>query len=128
MDTRKYSAFVRKYNNKKINILGVNYTIVVRRTENDPELKHGDCDGYCSYNTRLICIKDHRSAAHCEYKPIDWITNDFKEILRHEIFHAFLNESGLNYSSFTCQGPWATNEEMVDWLAIQSPKIFELFA
>lgn len=47
--------------------------------------------------------------------------------LRHEIMHAFLNESGLSDSSNRFDGAWAKNEEMVDWLAIQSPKIFSTF-
>ena len=46
--------------------------------------------------------------------------------MRHEITHAFLNESGLdaNASDTDC---WAKNEEMVDWFAIQSPKIYKAF-
>ena len=46
--------------------------------------------------------------------------------LRHEVIHAFLNESGLTSSSngVDC---WALNEEMVDWIAIQYPKIRKVF-
>ena len=47
--------------------------------------------------------------------------------LRHEIFHAYLNESGLQGASLTFNGPWARNEEMIDWLAIQMPKIIKTF-
>ncbi len=47
-----------------------------------------------------------------------------KRTLRYEIMHAFLNESGLSDSSNQYGGAWAKNEEMVDWFAIQSPKIF----
>ena len=36
--------------------------------------------------------------------------------------HAFLNESGLIDNAFY-DGSWATNEEMVDWIALQMPKI-----
>lgn len=36
--------------------------------------------------------------------------------------HAFLYECGLNDSS-----DWARNEELIDWLAIQFPKIQALF-
>ena len=50
-----------------------------------------------------------------------------KRNLRHEIIHAFFNESGLSDNSFEFTGAWAKNEEMVDWLAIQSPKIFRVF-
>ena len=47
-------------------------------------------------------------------------------VLRHEIIHAFLYESGLDTCT-SCTGNWALNEEMVDWLAIQTPKIFKVF-
>lgn len=50
-----------------------------------------------------------------------------KVILRHEILHAFLFESGLDASSIATYGAWAINEEMVDWFAIQSPKIFAAY-
>lgn len=50
-----------------------------------------------------------------------------KKTLRHEIMHAFLNESGLSDSSNRFDGAWAKNEEMVDWLAIQTPKIYKTF-
>lgn len=50
-----------------------------------------------------------------------------KRVLRHEIMHAFLNESGLSESSNQHDGAWAKNEEMVDWYAIQSPKIFAVY-
>ena len=45
-----------------------------------------------------------------------------KKVLRHEIFHAFFGESGLRSSS-----EYAEIEELIDWLAIQSPKIFKVF-
>lgn len=41
---------------------------------------------------------------------------------RHEIIHAFLFESGLAENS-----EWAQNEEMVDFFAIQFPKLMEVF-
>ena len=47
-------------------------------------------------------------------------------VLRHEIIHSYLEESGLAASS-NMSSAWAHNEEMVDWLAIQSPKIFVTF-
>lgn len=38
-------------------------------------------------------------------------------MIRHELVHAFLFESGLSVNS------WADNEEIVDWIAIQFPKL-----
>ena len=49
-----------------------------------------------------------------------------RKVLRHEIIHAFLYESGL-YENSNEVTAWATNEEMVDWIAMQSPKIFKVF-
>lgn len=46
-----------------------------------------------------------------------------KKTLRHEITHAFLFESGLEDNSNEADA-WARNEEMVDWIAFQGPKIY----
>lgn len=48
------------------------------------------------------------------------------KVLRHEIIHAFLYESGLWQDSYGSKC-WAQNEEMVDWFAIQEPKIHKAF-
>lgn len=50
-----------------------------------------------------------------------------KKILRHEIIHAFLYESGLDINSHDID-QWARDEEMVDWMAIQFPKMYKIFA
>jgi hypothetical protein len=49
-------------------------------------------------------------------------TKYWKKVLRHELVHAFIYESGLD----TCCG-WARNEEMTDWIATQFPKIADCF-
>ena len=48
-----------------------------------------------------------------------------KQTLRHEIVHAFFDESGLTESSNTVETPWARNEEMVEWISIQGEKIYK---
>ncbi|WP_461218455.1 hypothetical protein [Lapidilactobacillus salsurivasis] len=45
-----------------------------------------------------------------------------RKTLRHELIHAFLYESGLDANS-----EWARNEEIVDWIAIQFPKLQIVF-
>lgn len=49
-----------------------------------------------------------------------------RKVLRHEIVHAFLYESGLscNSNSVDC---WASNEEMIDWIARQHNKLHAAF-
>lgn len=48
-----------------------------------------------------------------------------KRVIRHEVVHAYLAESGLDMSSLQPEGGWAMNEEMVDWFARQGPKIYK---
>ena len=40
------------------------------------------------------------------------------KVIRHELIHAFLFESGLAENS-----EWGQDETLVDWMAIQIPKI-----
>ena len=98
----------------KVNILGTEYEIIEGNAIDHPLLKQ--YSGYCDYSTKEIIITTDTS---------DWEVDDIetikKEILRHELIHAFLVESGLNKN---CD--WH-NEEMVDWLAIQFNKIKDVF-
>lgn len=48
-----------------------------------------------------------------------------KENLRHEIIHAFLFESGLGFNLEHRES--GHEETLIDWLAIQFPKILEVF-
>lgn len=99
-----------------INILGVNYTICKSEENEDKTLIN--CDGYCDYTTHLIVIKkmeyENGSVQDLEYYE--------GKVLRHEIIHAFLFESGLGENS-----DWARNEEMVDFFAFQLPKIIDSY-
>lgn len=67
-----------------------------------------------------IFVKD---MSDCDCKDKEQL---IKNVMRHEILHAFLFESGLSENA-GFSGCWATNEEMVDWFAIQSPKIFAVY-
>lgn len=62
-----------------------------------------------------------------ENEPDEYCEVCEKQTLRHEIVHGFFDESGLMESSAQYNGGWSQNEEMVDWIALQSPKIFKTF-
>lgn len=109
-----------------VNILGTTYKIEVRKKEEDKYLEENDMGGYCSENGKTIVILDIRDIPEHVLNDEEKI-EAMKAVLRHEIIHAFLNESGLSVCANTWGGAWAKNEEMVDWFAIQSPKIFEAF-
>lgn len=107
---------------QKVNILGTEYTIHYRNEKDDKNLDGKFRDGYTDNSTHEIVICNKKE--DCELGDYEHYK---KTILRHELIHAFLYESGLDSSSGYVSGAWATNEEMVDWFAIQSPKIFETF-
>jgi len=99
----------------QVNVLGTPYTIKESTAAEDPKLEQ--CDGYCD-NTIKLCVVEvprpdvlnNADLATCK-----------KVVLRHELIHAFLSESGLRGSS------WATDKEVVDWIAAQFPKLAKAF-
>lgn len=99
---------------KRILILGTLYTIKYKN------LKDADYDGYCDYTSKKIVIR-----ADNHYNVSDFKRLQNKQ-LRHEIIHAFLAESGLQ-SNFEHSITWGHEETMVDWIAIQFPKLLEVY-
>ena len=93
----------------KVNILGTEYTIEI--VEPDEEMQKNDLVGLCVGYDKIIKLVN--------FSKMD----SFKNSSETEIVHAFFNESGLKDSANVYDGPWCKNEELVDWLAIQGPKI-----
>lgn len=112
--------------NRTVNILGTEYRITYKSDADVcavMEVPIGECGGYCSAYAKEIIIAnlDHSTGSEAENEALR------KENLRHELIHAFLNESGLSYNA-NGTDCWPKNEEMVDWFAIQAPKIFKVFS
>ena len=107
----------------KVNILGSEWSVVFGTEKKYPNLS--EMDGYADFSTHQIVI-DTMEKADGQIGSKGDMTAYKKQVIRHEIIHAFLYESGLEACSATSDN-WALNEEMVDWFAIQSPKIFKLF-
>ena len=108
-----------------VNVLGTEYTIIKHNYEEDPEFKERSIDGYCDTFTKEIILCDLATCPSWEDEPENRRKIAENATLRHEIVHAFYNESGLQDSAFTVECAWARNEEMVDWIAIQGPKIYK---
>lgn len=104
----------------KVNVMGTEIRVEFRK-ETDVPLLEG-LGGYFDSSINLIVVRVYEDDK-CEVKDPEAVQ---RKTLRHEIIHAFLHESGLDWSSNPVES-WATNEEMVDWFAIQSPKIFKAF-
>lgn len=103
----------------KINVLGTEYDLVEHDVADDSYLEN--CDGYCDKTTKMIVF--------AKKKP----DNDFddydeycKKVIRHEIIHAFLNESGLQ-ENFEHTNKFGHDETTIDWFAVQFPKILQCF-
>ena len=106
----------------KIEILGIEYKIIFTNENEESRLKENW--GFTDFHTKEIYIHDDIEK---ETKESCKNLIDFKKkVLRHEILHAFLYESGMRENSFKCDA-WAENEEMVDWFAIQFPKILKVY-
>lgn len=101
----------------KVNILGTDYEIQYLTSKDDERLEK--VDGYCDFYSKLIVVCNEENGNIHDYKTY------FRKVLRHEIVHAFLYESGLAQNSSYSENAWACNEEMVDWIAIQGEKIYK---
>lgn len=98
----------------KVNILGTDYTVILGR-EGLPE----NIDGMCDETIHVIRAENYNDVRDDPESKQD-LDVQARKVLRHEIVHAFLFESGLAENS-----TWAQNEEFVDWIAIQAPKIIK---
>lgn len=107
----------------KVNILGSEWNVKFGSEKEYPNLTN--VDGYTDLSTREIVVDDMEASQGQIGAKAD-LESYQKQVVRHEIIHAFLLESGLDSNSNSADS-WAVNEEMVDWFAIQSPKIFKVF-
>ena len=112
---------------KKVNILGTTYNIQKVKAGQDEYMDKMKFGGYCDGTSKDIVILDMRTLSDFENEPIEVTVEREKETLRHEVIHAFFNESGLKWNALPIEGSWVKNEEMVDWIAIQFPKILKVF-
>ena len=112
---------LKEYKNSEdnctIDVLSTKYRIEYKKDYEDAYLKN--YNGYCDSTVKKIVVCDF------DRSPEDLANLDHyqRRCIRHEIVHAFLDESGLQSNS-----QWARNEELVDWIAIQAEKIYKAFA
>lgn len=101
-----------------VHILGECWTIEERGKIDDDYLEQ--CDGYCDKTARLIVVTVRNK--NCDLLDFDAYQ---RKVIRHEIIHAFLFESGLHECWDHGTGH---DESYVDWIAVQWPKIARAFA
>lgn len=104
-------------NGKIINVLGTLYRVDIVPESEDPKLK--DMDGYMDPSIKRIVVADvnQRPADNESVHNPEWFQ---KNIVRHELIHAFITESGL-------EDAFWHNEDMVRWLAYMFPRLLVAF-
>lgn len=111
----------------KINILGTEYEIIIKKYDEEESFERRGICGFCAGYTKEIVVCDMSTYPGWEHEDEKTIDIAQKLYTRHEIIHAFFFESGLAQNS-TETDAWAGNEEMVDWIALQFPKMLKAMA
>lgn len=94
----------------KVNILGTDYEIVVDKSDENPKLRNADA--YAELFSKKIIVSRF---GHDEL-TVENLEESVREIVRHEIVHAFFHESGLS--------GYCHDEVLVEWIAKQLPKLY----
>lgn len=99
----------------KVDILGTPYDFVV---DDSNYLESHNADGVMFFYQKNIRIRAFDELLGPDDPP-EAKEARVKEVVRHEIIHAFFHESGLYQ--------YGDDEQLVTWLAIQFPKMLAAF-
>lgn len=100
--------------------MGTEYSVLLDVPDED--MPDG-ADGYMDQSIRTIKIVQFETDRNC-IKDLEAYR---RKVLRHEIIHAFLYESGM-WNNSGSSDAWGVDETITDWIAIQFPKIQKVFA
>lgn len=99
----------------EVDVLGTKYSIIKSNKAEDMKLEN--FAGYCDTSVNQIVIDTFKT----DNLSVADLGKFESEVIRHELVHAFLHESGLADNS------WGDNEEIVDWIALMFPKMLKVF-
>lgn len=102
--------------NKRVSVLGTEYEIEISTILENPML--ANADAYCDTTIKKIVI----GSPTADIMNCADIGAYQRKLYRHELVHAFLYESGLGANS-----DWGNDETLVDWIALQFPKMARTF-
>lgn len=103
----------------KITVLGQEYKIILDTPETNPKL--ADVHGYMEPYSKKIVI-DRTTLDQHDVKSAENIEARVRQTYRHEIVHAFFEESSLTYKF-----NYEDEEFLVNWIAAQFPKMKKIF-
>ena len=105
---------------KVVNILGQPWRVKICSEKVESRLK--SLSGFTDHTSHFIGIIDPDEKESNIDDPVALV----KEIMRHEIVHAFMYESGLGDSWE--HKDYGHDETLVDWIALQFPKMWLVIA
>lgn len=111
-----------------VSVLGTDYEIIWKKYDEDEAFARLGCDGYCEGLTKRIVVCDMDTYKGYENESDEVRRASERAALRHEIVHAFFNESGLAASAHPSTGAFSLDEELIDWIALQGEKIYATWA
>lgn len=124
-DGLKFFAEYKKELQMNITVLGTEYEVKKESYEKEELFRKRNIDGYCDDIEKTIVVCDMKTHPVFKSEKETYCAEVERQVMRHEIIHAFLSESGLQ--ECTSGGAWSKNEAMVDWIALQFPKILAAF-
>lgn len=104
-----------------VKVLGTKYRVYLNVSDKDDKtLEH--MSGYCDKTDKRIVIA--KLSEDCNLaNPTEYM----KYVIRHELVHAFLFESGISGDTVWDIDGQEHPEHMVEWIAMQTPKMAKLF-
>ena len=109
----KHTASSEVENMNSINILGTEYSFRV----DEQVMNDAGADGMCRFHSKEIILRPEENIL--EDGTDEENRTYYSKVIRHEVVHAALHESGLTH--------YANDELLVEWLAVQFPKLAEIF-
>lgn len=99
-----------------VTILGAVWTVRSATETEEPRLE--GVNGFTDWTTRTICLEKNTQG------NLGSIENFMNKVIRHEVVHAFMFESGLG-DSFEHKD-YGQEETIVDWFAFQMGKVLNV--
>jgi len=98
----------------KVNILGSEYDVLFKSIEEDENLD--ELNAYCDSSVNKVVVRSDLMNRTLRCK--EDLSKFNNKTIRHELIHAFMDESGV------AGVEWCHDESLVDWIAVQMPKMF----
>lgn len=115
-----HTEFFNRFNGKKVNVLGTEYTIYVVDPDSEVLKNAGTENGFIECWAKQIYISDYARIKDTDKKLCRDVEEFCLKVLRHELVHALFFETGhLDYYE---------DENLVDTLAYLMPKAVDIMS